>query len=220
MLVAALFAIPAAAFAPAPGAVRPVLCARTSPLAMSDAATGRLRKKKTATELSIASPIKSGDKLPETDVEMMTEDGVRTVVSLTEALKSSNSSVLIGMPGAFTPTCNDAHMPGLVNNEAAFAEAGIDKVAVITTNDRFVNQAWREAIAACMDKDASSLVMLSDADGDVVGALGLADDMGFGYGIRSKRFAIISDSDSVRTVAHTAHRRPPSPHLPPTRGRW
>jgi peroxiredoxin len=61
------------------------------------------------------------------------------------------------VPGAFTPTCNDEHLPGYVNSLDRFKELGVERVAVITTNDRYVNNAWRSAIEACMQKKSGKL---------------------------------------------------------------
>jgi peroxiredoxin len=105
------------------------------------------------------------------------------------------------MPGAFTPTCSKQHLPGYVAAASDFAKLGYTKIAALTTNDHFVNEEWATASAA---NDASSAVsssmpisLLSDADGDYLKAIGLADDMGFGVGVRSKRFAMVLDTGVV-----------------------
>ena len=63
----------------------------------------------------------------------------------------SGKSVLIGMPGAFTPTCNDVHLPGYIRSAPHFRKLGVDSVAVVTTNDRFIMTAWKRAMRKCMD---------------------------------------------------------------------
>jgi glutaredoxin/glutathione-dependent peroxiredoxin len=100
------------------------------------------------------------------------------------------------MPGAFTPTCSTQHLPGYVKNAGKLAEVGgINTIAVMTTNDRFVNEEWGSQQGAL--GSTSDLMMLSDGDGDFVKALGLADDMGFGVGVRSKRFALVLQDGKV-----------------------
>ena len=42
--------------------------------------------------------------------------------------------------------------------------------------------------------------MLSDADGDAVKAMGLVDDMGFGLGLRSKRFVVVAEGGVAKHV--------------------
>ena len=57
----------------------------------------------------------------------------------TDNALSRGKTVLIGMPGAFTPTCTDAHLPGFIRNARRFRRAGVNNLAVVTTNDRFVS---------------------------------------------------------------------------------
>ena len=46
---------------------------------------------------------------------------------------------------------------------------------MITSHDRYVNEAWRASIEQRMDA-TMTLTMLSDADGAALRALGLVDD--------------------------------------------
>ena len=115
-------------------------------------------------------------------------------------LLEKGTNVLVGMPGAFTPTCNDEHLPGYIRTADTFKDAGVSKVAVLTTNDRFVNSAWNRAVEQCMSAK-SSLLMLSDGDADLIKQLGMVDDMGFGMGFRSKRFAVVMTDGVIDHVA-------------------
>ena len=107
-------------------------------------------------------------------------------------------TILVGMPGAFTPACRppwNSHEP-----RGAIRAGRRGNIGVVTTNDRFVNEAWTKALEACTGKP-STLDMYSDGDGDLVKALGLVDDMGFGLGLRSKRFALVVEDGVVAHVA-------------------
>lgn len=109
-------------------------------------------------------------------------------------------AVCVGMPGAFTTTCTSEHLPGYRDSMKDFHKLGYDTIAVVTTNDRWVNEEWMDSVMGKQkegkggdtspNSDGGGLVLLSDADGDFVKSMGLADDMGFGVGIRSKRFAM------------------------------
>ena len=114
--------------------------------------------------------------------------------------KAKGSALLIGMPGAFTPTCSSCHMPSLVEAAPRLAELGVDTIAVLTSNDHYVNEAWRATIEKGM-RTKVELMMLSDTDGTAVKALGLADDMGFGMSVRSMRFALLAEKGVVKHVA-------------------
>lgn len=95
------------------------------------------------------------------------------------------------MPGAFTPTCTQEHLPGYIKQAKRFANLGYKTIAVVTTNDKYVNREWMnsQGIGDCKD-----IIMLSDGDGDFVKSLGLAEDQGFGVGVRSQRFALVTDN--------------------------
>ena len=169
---------------------------------------GRLRAKR---EVEMPDQIMEGAALPEIEIEallfQLPEEGAEgsptdvkaAVLPLPKAL-GNGTTVLVGMPGAFTPTCSDQHLPGFIRNTDKLKGLGVERVAVITTNDRYVNSAWNQAIEDCM-VTKSGLLMLSDADGDAVKAMGLVDDMGFGLGLRSKRFVIVAEGGAVKCAA-------------------
>lgn len=84
-----------------------------------------------------------------------------------------------------------------MKNAGRFSDVGIDKIAIVTTNDRYVNEQWGSQLGALASSD---LLVLSDGDGDYVKSLGLADDMGFGVGVRSKRFVVVVQDGKVENV--------------------
>lgn len=149
---------------------------------------------------------KVGDALPQVDVEVVapgcSKDGT-CAVATTGAEILNGTSILFGMPGAFTPTCTDEHLPGIIKSMPEFKALNVSTVAVLTTNDRFVVDAWGEAMKQCegTEDGLGDVVMLADADANLVRALGLAGDMGFGLGVRSKRFAIVLQDGAVTKVA-------------------
>jgi len=140
--------------------------------------------------------IQPGDKLPA--AEVVSAEG--RAVSLQQVLQGREMSLLVGMPGAFTPTCTSCHLPSLVEAVPRLKTLGVNKIAVITSNDRYVNEAWRRSIEDSMQSKVT-LTMLSDADGAALRALGLVDDLGFGMGERSNRFALLAEGGEVKHVA-------------------
>jgi len=100
--------------------------------------------------------------------------------------------VLFAVPGAFTPTCSMAHLPGFVVHVDAIKAKGVDTVACMSVNDVFVMDAWGKAA------NAEHLVMLADGNGDFTKALDLVLDASvYGMGARSKRFAMVVDDGVV-----------------------
>ena len=134
--------------------------------------------------------IKVGDKLPNVAVKVMGKEGPEDIQ--TDTLFAGNKVVLFAVPGAFTPTCSAAHLPGFVVNFDQFKEKGVDTVACMSVNDAFVMDAWSK------DQNAENLLMVADGNADFAEALGLEmDGTGFGMGVRSKRFALIAEDGVV-----------------------
>src|SRR5688500_5937350 len=82
--------------------------------------------------------IKPGDRIPEVALQRI-RDGVETVD--TRTLFDGKKVVLFAVPGAFTPTCSEKHLPGFVESFDKFREKGVE-VACLSVNDPFVMQAW------------------------------------------------------------------------------
>ncbi|MCL1112205.1 peroxiredoxin [Shewanella basaltis] len=133
--------------------------------------------------------IAKGQSLPKATLSQLTKDGMVNH-DVTE-LFAGKKVVLFAVPGAFTPTCSEAHLPGFVVQADEFKAKGVDLIACVSVNDAFVMKAWGEA------QNASELMMLADGDASFTKALGLEmDTAGFG-GIRSQRYAMIIDNGVV-----------------------
>ena len=136
--------------------------------------------------------IQAGDRIPEAILQYVA-DGVHKIDTLT--LFEGRKLVLFAVPGAFTPTCSERHLPGFVEHFDAFRERGIE-VACMAVNDPFVMQAWGES-----QHVPAGLRMLADGNADFTRALGLEmDASGFGMGTRSKRFALYAEDGVVRAL--------------------
>jgi glutaredoxin/glutathione-dependent peroxiredoxin len=138
--------------------------------------------------------IKVGDKIPDVKLMTMTGEGPKPVQS--GEVLGSGKVVLFAVPGAFTPTCSDYHLPGFVLRADDLKGKGVDTVACLAVNDPFVMGAWGEA----QDVDGK-VTMLSDGNGDFTGAIGLEmDGSGFGLGTRSQRYAAIIEDGVVKEL--------------------
>ena len=138
--------------------------------------------------------IKEGDKLPEATMHTM-KDGKPTAVS-TADLFAGKKVVLFAVPGAFTPTCSMAHLPGYVVHADAIKAKGVDSIVCLSVNDAFVMDSWGK------NSNAEELVMVGDGNGDFTRAVGLEmDGSGFGLGKRSQRYAMIVENGVVTKLA-------------------
>lgn len=136
--------------------------------------------------------IQAGDRLPEAPLQRIRE-GVENVGS--RDLFDGRKVVIFAVPGAFTPTCSERHLPGYVERFDEFRKRGID-VACIAVNDPFVMKAWGDS-----QHVPDGLMMLADGNGDFTRALGLAmDASAYGMGTRSKRFAIYAEDGVAKQV--------------------
>ncbi len=138
--------------------------------------------------------ISEGDKLPEATLHVIKE-GRPTPVT-TDELFSGKKVVLFAVPGAYTPTCSQAHLPGYVVQADAIKAKGVDSIVCVAVNDAFVMDSWGA------DKNAEALIMVGDGNGDFTKAVGLEmDGSGFGLGTRSQRYAMIVEDGTVTKLA-------------------
>ena len=84
--------------------------------------------------------IKVGDRLPAGKFSIMTKDGPGALT--TEDLFGGKKVVFFSVPGAFTPTCSNIHLPGYVKHAAEIKAKGVDTIACMSVNDVFVMNAW------------------------------------------------------------------------------
>jgi peroxiredoxin len=135
-----------------------------------------------------------GDTIPDIQVMTTGPDGP-THVQTADVL-GTGKVVLFAVPGAFTPTCSDYHLPSYVIRQDELKAKGVDTVACISVNDPFVMDAWGK------DQNVGGAVlMLADGNGDFAKAIGLElDGSGFGLGTRSQRYAMVLDDGVVTTL--------------------
>ncbi len=135
-----------------------------------------------------------GEKLPEATFKTMTDDGAKAVTGA--EVFAGKKVVLFGVPGAFTPTCNNNHLPGYLENRDAILSRGVDQIAVVAVNDPFVMGAW-----ARFTGGEGKILFLADGSGDFAKAAGLDIDLSAnGLGLRSKRFSMIVDNGTVTAL--------------------
>jgi peroxiredoxin len=135
-----------------------------------------------------------GDRIPDVELRMMsgkTPEAVRSADVL-----GKGKVVLFAVPGAFTPTCSDYHLPGFVRRVDDLRGKGVHTVACVSVNDPFVMGAWGRA-----QKVGDKVVMLADGNGELTRAMGMEADMNaIGLGVRSKRYAAVIEDGFVTAL--------------------
>jgi glutaredoxin/glutathione-dependent peroxiredoxin len=135
-----------------------------------------------------------GDRIP--DVEIWTTSGGGPKSVRTGDVLGKGKVVLFAVPGAFTPTCSDYHLPGFVRLADELKAKGVDSIACLSVNDAFVMGAWGQD-----QHVGESVVMLADGNGELTRELGLElDGSGFGLGTRSKRYAAVIEDGVVTAL--------------------
>ena len=111
--------------------------------------------------------ISVGDRLPEAQLIRMGGEGPEQVDII--ARISGKRVVLVGMPGAYTSTCTEAHVPSLIRNAEALRAKGIDEIIIFAVNDVHIMAHWGQTTGA----SAAGITMLADWDASLTKCLGL-----------------------------------------------
>ncbi len=145
--------------------------------------------------------IKVGDKLPAVTLAEYSEveGGGCSIgpnpVDVTQAA-AGKTIALFAVPGAFTPTCSNQHVPSYLDNLAALKAAGVDEVWCVAVNDPFVMGAWARDRGT-----VGKIRMLADGNAEFAKATGLTlDASGLGLGLRSQRFSMLVRDGKVVTL--------------------
>jgi len=128
--------------------------------------------------------IKQGDKIPAGTLTTKGELGMQQLNP--EELFAKGTHVLFAVPGAFTPTCSEKHLPGFVEHQEAFTKAGVKSLNCVAVNDAFVMAAWGKDLNV-----GDSVRLLSDGDAAYHKKLGLIKETGEFGGTRAERYAMV-----------------------------
>lgn len=139
-------------------------------------------------------PIKVGDRLPNATFRVMTVDGPKP--KTTDEVFKGKKVALFAVPGAFTPTCSNLHMPSFLNNIDAIKGKGVDTVAVTGVNDAFVMEAWKKSTNA-----GDKIEFLADGSAEFAKGVDLTlDASANGLGTRSKRYSMLVEDGVVKKL--------------------
>ena len=134
--------------------------------------------------------IKENECFPDLDFFIIKESGPEKLKS--SKLFAQKKIILVGVPGAFTPTCSEEHLPGYIKLSKDFKEKGIDKIYFISVNDPFVMKAWGNSYAE------NDIGFLADLGGSLIEKTGLELDFSnIGLGKRFSRFAMVIDDGLI-----------------------
>jgi glutaredoxin/glutathione-dependent peroxiredoxin len=138
--------------------------------------------------------IQIGQTLPDAEIAVV-DDGADVQRTSITTLFAERKVVMFAVPGAFTPTCSERHLPGYVKHFEAFKARGLE-VYCMAVNDAYVMKAW-----AASRHVPPGLKLLADGNGSFTKSLGLEmDGTAYGMGMRSRRFALYAENSVVKLL--------------------
>ena len=138
--------------------------------------------------------IKPGDKIPDAQLMHMSDAGPAPITSA--ELFDGKTVAMFALPGAFTPTCSNQHLPGFIQKSEELRAAGVDTIICLSVNDAFVMGAWGEQQGA-----GGKVMMVGDGNAELTEKMGLTmDGSGFGMGTRSLRYSMIVRDGVIETL--------------------
>ena len=136
--------------------------------------------------------IKAGDKLPSAELFYLDQNNEVKIIDIFELCKK-NKTIILGMPGAFTKTCSNLHLPGYIKNYNLALKKGISKIICISVNDPNVMKAWGEN-----HNVGNKILMAGDPFLKFTKSIGAeVDKSSKGLGIRSNRYTMLIENGFV-----------------------
>ena len=130
-------------------------------------------------------------KLPSLSVPII-ENGKNDIKNLFQYMKNKKV-IIFGVPGAFTPTCSEQHLPGFLKLSTQIKNKGIDDIFCLSVNDKFVMQAWLLSYT-----DGHTIKGIADGNAEITKALDFISDKSIDFmGLRCIRFAIIVNNNDI-----------------------
>lgn len=113
----------------------------------------------------------------------------------TDDIFKNKRIVLFALPGAYTPTCTTAHLPGYEKHYGDFKALGVDEVICLSVNDAFVMYQWRKHLGV------EQIFMLPDGNAEFTRKMGmLVDKSNLGFGMRSWRYSMVVQDKQIEKM--------------------
>ncbi|XP_054804452.1 peroxiredoxin-2B-like [Prosopis cineraria] len=140
-------------------------------------------------------PIAAGDVIPDGVLSYLDDDNKPQTVSI-HSLAAGKKVIIVGVPGAFTPTCSLKHVPGFIERAEELKGKGVDEIICISVNDPYVMNAWAKTYP-----ENKHVKFLADGSSKYSQALGLELDLtDKGLGTRSRRYALLVEDLKVKVA--------------------
>jgi glutathione-dependent peroxiredoxin len=136
---------------------------------------------------------REGSVIPNAKLSELRDGTVRHLNS--REIFANRRVVLFALPGAFTPTCSTAHVPGYMSRLQDFRDAGIDDVVCLSVNDPYVMEAWQRS------EQASGIHFVADPFGEFTDAMGMSvEHRDNSLGKRSWRYSMLVNDGKIEKM--------------------
>ncbi len=137
--------------------------------------------------------IKKKDCFPEVNFFVIDDSGPTSIKS--SELFNEKRIILVSVPGAFTPTCSENHLPGYIKLKKEFFAKGIDKIFFVSVNDPFVMTEWAKKY------EENDINFIADSNGELLQKINATIDLtSIGLGKRLSRFAMLINNGLVEEI--------------------
>tara|TARA_B100002003_G_C13751909_1_gene374310 strand:+ start:72 stop:539 length:468 start_codon:yes stop_codon:yes gene_type:complete len=110
-------------------------------------------------------------------------------------ITANKKIIIFGVPGAFTPTCSEKHVPSFLNLSNQLKAKGVQDIYCISVNDVFVMKAWLTSYPK-----GKVIKGIADGNAEFAKEMDLLADYSENFmGNRCKRFALIAENNSIIT---------------------
>lgn len=136
----------------------------------------------------------AGRSMPDVKLGRSVNGNLETIA--TSDLFVSTRDVVLGVPGAFTPSCTNVHLPEYVSNAVRLRQAGYQNLYCIVPNNAWITAKWAREV-----DPRGQITFLADGNLDFVRALGLITraDAAF-LGETSQRYLMTVDGRTIERV--------------------
>ena len=108
---------------------------------------------------------------------------------------SGKRSLVVSLPGAFTPIWSEMQLPGLEALYDDYKEKGIDEVYCLSVNDSFVMNAWAK------EHEIEKVKMIPDGSGEFTRDMDMiVFKPAQNFGLRSWRYAMIVNDMEIEQM--------------------
>ena len=123
------------------------------------------------------------------------KDGASNILSLKDEFKNKRL-ILFGVPGAFTPTCSEKHLPGYIKLYDSFKKKHIDEIYCMSVNDHYVMKSWLISYS-----EDHHIIGIADGNAEISKYYNLITDKSKNFmGYRCVRFAMFIENNQLKSL--------------------